>query len=135
MMENKLSCAIVRDLLPLFAEGLVSEETREAVEVHLEACPACREQLETAAHTPPVVSRKDTAPLKQIKRRIRFGEWLIAALSGMLVLVIAAVVVLHVWTVEYSYADIRDSAIKITAGQTTPMTLSSLSTPRKISRD
>ena len=40
-MKNDLSCAVVRDLLPSFVEGLTSEETNRAVESHLSACPDC----------------------------------------------------------------------------------------------
>ncbi len=34
----KLSCNIIRDLLPLYVEGLASEDTRKAVEEHIAAC-------------------------------------------------------------------------------------------------
>ena len=40
-MKNDLSCAVVRDLLPSFVEGLTSEETDAAVEAHLSSCPDC----------------------------------------------------------------------------------------------
>ena len=43
---NDLSCPVVRDLLPLYAEGLASEETASLVEAHLGACPDCRAALE-----------------------------------------------------------------------------------------
>ena len=41
-MKNELSCAVVRDLLPSYIEGLTEKETNEAVERHLEGCPRCR---------------------------------------------------------------------------------------------
>ena len=41
-MKNDLSCAVVRDLLPSYVEGLTEKETNEAVERHLEGCPRCR---------------------------------------------------------------------------------------------
>ncbi len=114
MMEKELSCAVVRDLLPLYVERLVSEETRGKIEKHLTECAACRDALETLQNTTPTAPQIDAAPLKNIRRRIRLGEWLIAALSGMLVLAISGVVILHVWTVEYSYADIAEKAVYAT---------------------
>lgn len=39
MMKNDLTCAVVRDLLPSYVEGLTSEETNEAVDAHLAQCP------------------------------------------------------------------------------------------------
>ena len=38
-------CALVRDLLPLYLDGEVSEESREAIRAHLETCPDCRGAL------------------------------------------------------------------------------------------
>ena len=40
-----MNCEIVRDLLPLYADGLCSEESRRAVEEHLKSCEACRKLL------------------------------------------------------------------------------------------
>ena len=41
-----ISCEIVRDLLPLYHDGVCSPESRAAVEEHLKNCPACRAELE-----------------------------------------------------------------------------------------
>ena len=38
----KLSCGVIRDLLPLYAENLAGEESRQLVEEHLADCEACR---------------------------------------------------------------------------------------------
>lgn len=42
-----ISCEVVRDLLPLYHDGVCSGESRALVEEHLEKCPACRAELET----------------------------------------------------------------------------------------
>ncbi len=44
----KLSCDLIRDLLPAYVEGDCSQDTRAAVEEHLaqcEGCRACRERM------------------------------------------------------------------------------------------
>ena len=41
MKNNK--CGIVRDLLPLYIDGVTSEESTEMVKTHIESCKACRE--------------------------------------------------------------------------------------------
>ena len=41
-----ISCDMNRDLLPLYADGSCSEDSRAAVEAHLRACSACRAELE-----------------------------------------------------------------------------------------
>ena len=38
-MKNE--CSIIRDILPLYVENMVSEDTSEFVKEHLERCPAC----------------------------------------------------------------------------------------------
>jgi hypothetical protein len=41
----KLACHIVQDLLPLYEEGLLSEESAEDVRAHLAECPLCQREL------------------------------------------------------------------------------------------
>lgn len=38
-MKNE--CNFVRDVLPLYLENMVSEETSSFVKEHLESCPTC----------------------------------------------------------------------------------------------
>ncbi len=48
MNENKntLPCAVVRDILPLYHDEVVSAETRSAVGEHLMGCASCRAEYE-----------------------------------------------------------------------------------------
>ena len=39
----KKECSIVRDLLPLYTEKMVSDDTAEFVASHLSNCPECNE--------------------------------------------------------------------------------------------
>lgn len=43
-MKNE--CSIIVELLPLYLEGIVSEDTREFVDEHLAGCESCRAKLE-----------------------------------------------------------------------------------------
>ena len=40
------TCSIVQDLLPLYAEDMLREETKEFVDGHLAQCAACRAELD-----------------------------------------------------------------------------------------
>lgn len=72
-MKNE--CSIVRDILPLYVENLVSEDTAEFVKEHLENCHACRAELEkirepvqpAAAQQEPDI---DAGPLKRLKKAL-----------------------------------------------------------------
>lgn len=41
-MKDKQSCAMIKDLLPLYLERLTSEETNQNVKEHLEGCSSCQ---------------------------------------------------------------------------------------------
>ena len=72
---NKLDCPIVRDLLPLYIDQVVSPETAQAVEEHLDGCPDCRREHESlTAHLPIPVEAADTSRqfgdmMKKVKKK------------------------------------------------------------------
>lgn len=41
--ERELACEIVKDLLPLYVDGIVSEVSKKSIENHLEHCTDCKE--------------------------------------------------------------------------------------------
>ena len=43
---KEISCNIIRDLLPLYVDGVVSDDTSELVESHLAECEECRKEAE-----------------------------------------------------------------------------------------
>jgi len=42
-MERELACEIVKDLLPLYVDGIVSDVTGKSIKKHLEHCTDCKE--------------------------------------------------------------------------------------------
>lgn len=42
----KVTCDVIEDLLPSYADGLLSDDSRELVEEHLNECDSCRRKLE-----------------------------------------------------------------------------------------
>ena len=42
----KLECCVVRDLLPLYVENMVSGQTGELIRQHLAECPDCRKEYD-----------------------------------------------------------------------------------------
>lgn len=61
-MKNELSCDVIRDLLPSYAEGLASQETTEAVERHLKDCDKCKKLMSLVISK----SDKDKAGIRDI---------------------------------------------------------------------
>ena len=42
---NNVSCGIIQDLLPLYCDGVCSEESQKTILSHIRTCENCREEL------------------------------------------------------------------------------------------
>lgn len=71
----KIQCEIIRDILPLYAEDMVSQPTRELVEEHLADCEGCSAELH-ALKKETVVVESETTSLQRVSREIRRRRWL-----------------------------------------------------------
>ena len=82
----KLPCSVVSDLLPLYAEDMVSAETRALTEEHLAGCDSCRSALHAmTAQIPDIQFRMDTAQefAKYEKKKKRKFGWKVAGLTAL----------------------------------------------------
>lgn len=94
----KLPCAVVRDLLPLFAEKMTEPETQTLIEEHMQECPECRNkyaEIENGGTPAEEATVNTVAPLQTLKKEIRRRKWYTAVIVGLVVLVIAIVYVYH----------------------------------------
>ena len=82
----KLPCAVTRDLLPLYAENMVEQETKDLIEEHLNECADCREKL-SAMNAPPEKPVDTLRPLQNLKKQIRKKRLYAAALAALIVFV------------------------------------------------
>ena len=79
-----MPCSVIRDLLPLYAEDLTSEETKELIHVHLDGCPDCRARLETLKE--PAAPEPDASQaLRAVKKEFRRRRVLAVLLAALLV--------------------------------------------------
>lgn len=81
-------CSIVQDLLPLYEEDMLREETKEFVDGHLAQCAACRAELDAlkADVKPAPVSAQ---PLRDLKRQLRRKKLTAVLLAVALALTLA----------------------------------------------
>lgn len=81
-------CSIVQDLLPLYAEDMLREETKEYVDGHLAQCEACRAELAAlkADVTPAPVNAQ---PLRSLKKQLRRKKFTAVLLAVTLALTLA----------------------------------------------
>lgn len=97
-----MNCDIVRDLMPGYIDGVISEAGSSAVREHLEDCGECRrvfvEMKEDMADQPTPGERAALDGFKKIHSRTRYLK-AAAALGGLLLAALAAVVFLKVYVV------------------------------------
>ena len=85
MKTVKTECSIVRDLLPLYVENMVSEETAQYIKEHLKGCDKCQKEFENTkegsvlpAIDPSVLRNTSTKPFKKTMKRLNRQIYLFA---------------------------------------------------------
>ena len=68
-------CAIVKDILPLYIEDMVSEETKLFINEHLKECEDCRNELdilksEALVSTPEIISENEIKPFRKAAKKL-----------------------------------------------------------------
>lgn len=84
-MKDALNCNIVRDMLPLYAEKLTSEESNTAIRQHLEQCEDCRKYLETIQKPIdcPTAPKIEIDYMRKVKHSLKWRTYI---LSGTIAL-------------------------------------------------
>ncbi len=67
----KVPCEVIRDVLPLYAEDMVSDATKKMVEEHLEDCVDCTNELQTLKQNQEIPVTLGTGSLQRVKTSIR----------------------------------------------------------------
>ena len=74
----KTECSVVRDLLPLYIEDMVSTETAQCINEHLKNCNECQAELAnlregaelSTVEAKPVTRPEDAKPFKKMMKRM-----------------------------------------------------------------
>lgn len=85
-----ISCDIIRDLLPLYAEDLVSEDSRKLVDEHLCTCDPCTKQLGILKKAAILPIEVETNSLKRVGETIRRRKVMTVATA---ILTVAALII------------------------------------------
>ena len=83
---KKISCDIIKDVLPLCLDGIVSEDTKKMVEEHLSFCASCKKEAEILKQKLILPSTKkiqldEVKVFKELKDKFRKKNTIIAFLS------------------------------------------------------
>ena len=84
-----VSCNIIKDILPLYLDGVVSDDTKKMVEEHLKECDQCRNEAMTLKQDVvlPVsksVRLAETEVVKGLKRKLFRKKFFVSAISVIL---------------------------------------------------
>ncbi|MCD8022759.1 MAG: zf-HC2 domain-containing protein [Lachnospiraceae bacterium] len=111
---NGITCEVIRDLLPLYAEGEASTDSNALVEQHLAQCPSCAAKLEElkAPLLVPVETEQRIMERMKRKRRRKKVRSVMAIVLALLLLI--GLPLLSVWL---------DMSVKLDASDITVETL------------
>ena len=85
----KISCNTIRDLLPLYAEDLASEDTKVLVDEHLCDCEQCTAILDSMKRKTPVLVETTPESLNKVKQIIR-RKRILSVMAALLTLITLA---------------------------------------------
>lgn len=88
------NCDIVKDILPLYVDGVVSEETKELVEEHLRVCENCKKELEDLTQMLPKLKvdvEEEVEVFKKVKSQINRKKYIAASISIALTLMVVVI--------------------------------------------
>ncbi|MCF6459768.1 zf-HC2 domain-containing protein [Clostridium sp. Cult3] len=97
----KITCNVIEDLLPLYVEGLTSDDTRVLVEEHLKTCIDCRKQFELIENPKEIPMDTNVEPFKRVERKLFRERIQIIALTITLVLIIVITSIAYLTSPKY----------------------------------
>ena len=109
MKKTDLNCKVIEDLIPLYCEGLCSDETRALVDAHIKDCDACRKLCKTTpqAALPEAETIPDEAKVFQKVNRKMKKNRLVS--YGLLILVVLLLLLLARMSAAQLHRSMKDS--------------------------
>lgn len=93
---SEITCSIIQDLLPIYKEEIVSEDTRQLVEKHLETCELCRKELEMmdteiddTRYAP--TEKEEEKIIRSFRRKICKKQMIIAVISMLIAMTVSII--------------------------------------------
>ena len=117
----KYECNVIRDLLPMYKDGVLSAESNKAIQEHLQECPKCREYHKNCTKDIRITDDtsvseaeiKDTEYLIKYKKKFKsFVTKLILVITALVLLVglifVGVIAKLTVFADSYKTTDIEE---------------------------
>lgn len=116
---EKITCNVIKDLLPLYTDHMLSDDSCMLVERHLNSCKSCREfmeELKKESHTQEwIENRKNVdaeakAALKGIRRSI-LRKRIISVCVAVMCVLVAVRIGYYFYVEKQSYISYEDSGL------------------------
>lgn len=108
----KITCNVVQDILPLYLENIVSEDTKKLVEEHINSCENCKKHLSDMSASTPVAPDVNMLPMKRLKTMLFKKKIRTIVVSVILALLIATIVISNL--VAPRYYPFSDNVVTLT---------------------
>lgn len=92
---SKKKCGMIHDLLPLYAENICGEESRNVVTEHLSHCEECRNMLDKMNMSVGVSVDNDITAMKKIKWKIGIKRIIAVIVSAVVVYVCCLLLIVY----------------------------------------
>ena len=123
---SRINCNVTKDLLPLYADKVLSEDSVALVEEHLSKCENCRAEAQSLQQDTVLPVYDDTKLLQKASRyltRHAMAAWLIG--GGALVLIVGVYLLmnyLRIVEIPYSYDEVKDNLRVVSVSDITEYT-------------
>lgn len=135
-------CKMIQDILPLYIDGVCSEESKRAVDEHLRECAECKDFFNSMRESDSVeIGKIDTeyeckkaVSFKTVKRKL-FEKQMLAAVVAVVVLISAAALTVGILKNTYEVVAYDNNiSVAMTDGALTGRLLGSMESGMKIKR-
>ncbi|MBE5966115.1 MAG: zf-HC2 domain-containing protein [Lachnospiraceae bacterium] len=108
----KITCNVIKDLLPLYVENIASDDTRILVEEHINSCNSCKKELDKFNKANDIFIDMKLLPIKKVQATLRKKKYLTILFSAILTLLVLIIVIGYLTAPEY--IPYSESAVSIT---------------------
>jgi len=78
---KEIKCTIIQDILPLYIDGVVSQDTKEMVDQHLQHCEKCQKEYETMKRNLYIPAENKAPIIQKINKKWRKKKVIISFAS------------------------------------------------------
>jgi competence protein ComGC len=97
----KITCNIIKDVLPLYVENMLSDDSRIMVEEHIEQCQECKAYFNEMRTSHEIPADRSAAPLLKIRSTVRKKKIQTSILTMMFALMIFVIIIAFLTAPEY----------------------------------